>query len=203
MSKRTLAPTTPRRPFTEEVRRQILEECAAEGGWPLVRLDKFVSGGYACGHGFTNAASANEQHVDNYLKEFITVLAPLIPHFDLANLLNVVLSHRNGSPTRDRMLSAKTVATMAPYLIIVKETLEEAGYDVSLDAYEFRDLWAQKGDEEILFCLGVRDEGVYLGTGDGYHRSHNAGLLSYSEHDIKKLPEALAEINAGVFTDAE
>jgi len=202
----------------EELLKQITDgKAKCEGtdalAWPLVKLDRFKCqghGGTAGASGYLGSGSANEHHVDDYIKEFVRAVIPLIEFFDWDTLYNIILATRNGSSDRDRLKAAQEIAAVGPYYVIVKEILEEAGYTLVMDSREYRDVWLLRDDfqtdcgfdEKHCFntdqmehftglCIRLQPEGVYIGDGDGYHRAYSERCVSYSEVEIKQLPVAI------------
>jgi hypothetical protein len=186
----------------QQVPQIMVHPTKAEGGWPLVRLDCFTCEGWGSQgkiSGWLGPGSANEHHVDDYLKEFFLILAPLLEYSDPKVLLNVVLTTRNGSSTRDRLDAARRVAAIGPHLAVIKEALAPK-FGFRQDSYHFTNLWITEFingvEQDIYLTLAVdAEEGIlYIGDGDGYHRGFDETRpISLAEQELQHLPEIIEQ----------
>lgn len=193
--------------------------------WPLVRLDGFKHEGWGYNSHDRSLASratalgpgsANERHVDEYLREFFSILVPLLEYVNASwdVVYDIVLTARNGRADRNRLEAIRQVAAVVPYFAVVSEILGEAGYKVAMDVYDFHDIWVgtsavepnvavdisgfhgpgyhgSRGPIATCVCLRLTANGVSIGAGDGYNKWFSDVVVGYAEEDMKRLPQAI------------
>jgi hypothetical protein len=118
-------------------------------------------------------AHADEQQVFEMLGAFATSLVKILPCCeDVKDAMNKIGTRRNLRGDRSIMKAAQELAAESEHVGRLMDMLQRLGLKANTDVYQFNNVWVSSIDfEGDIMCLMTGPDGVYRGSGDGYHRN--------------------------------
>ena len=119
-----------------------------------------------------------EWHIDRYLEKlapYIVQIARLTGARQAIGLIHAVRNHRDNEQRHNRLEAAKAFAKQVPVWLQVKRAVRKDRIYLDFDHYEPGVAWVWLGTEFTGVCIALVDGKVWLGEGDGYHRSGEHG----------------------------